>query len=127
MKNMDLKEMYYKHQLLWYRLALNALINERKSTKFSMLPHNDKDIMNQCYMCDYALKRRYMLNKQSDLCEYCPLDFEKNCNCSGSIYRRYMSETNLKGCALLAIQIAETPLKPEYVKESLNNDFGRNV
>ena len=102
------------HRKMWHWLAENP----GKSKIEFLLEHDEYDgeLLNNCYLCDYADRAAMDL---FPTCMFCPLDWNgKECNEPRSLFQqwnnyRYDPDGSKEVVAGLALQIAELPEKVE--------------
>lgn len=91
--------------------------------------HGYRGIHYNCFLCDFLI-RKYHFSCTDRRCLYCPVQWPSACryfccedeNSSGDhqgLYSRFWHCTNYQDAAILARQIANLPVKEEYLKGEL--------
>ncbi len=115
------KEAIKRHRELWTWLAENP--TKEKQDWPGWVRYDAA--LNDCFLCEYALKSRKNDSNRLNICDYCPVEFKETNDypkgtigyCLGGLFIRWLWTTNPKERSRLASLIRDLPEKVESKPE----------
>ena len=81
------KIMIQNHRRLWKWIMWHTILERKKIDKKEYFRHYNLDVINNCYLCEYALNKTKNIIKK---CKYCPVKW-KGCMYKDSLYQKWNS------------------------------------
>lgn len=111
------EEAIKRHREIWGWLAENPMKEERDWPGWERYDA----ALNDCFLCEYALKSKKNDSNRLNICDYCPVEFKETNDypkgtmgyCLGGLFIRWVRAIEPKERSRIASLIRDLPEKPE--------------